>query len=51
MGDKIGISVQSLARFLAGICIAFVYGWELALVILGYRVGNILIPTKIWLFV
>ena len=35
MGDKIGITVQSLARFLAGLCIAFVNGWELALVILS----------------
>ena len=35
MGDKIGITVQSLSRFVAGLGIAFYYGWELALVILA----------------
>ena len=35
MGDKIGITVQSLSRFVAGLAIAFYYGWELALVILA----------------
>ena len=35
MGDKIGITVQSVARFVAGLTIAFIYGWKLALVIMS----------------
>ena len=35
MGDKIGITVQSVARFIAGLTIAFIYGWKLALVIMS----------------
>jgi len=35
MGDKIGITVQSVARFICGFVIAFIYGWKLALVIMS----------------
>ncbi|ELU17748.1 hypothetical protein CAPTEDRAFT_209638 [Capitella teleta] len=35
IGDKLSIAMQHVSTFVAGFVIAFVYGWELALVILA----------------
>ena len=35
ISEKVGVAIQSLAQFLGGIIIGFVYGWKMALVILA----------------
>ena len=35
VGDKVGLCIQALSQFVAGIIIGFYYGWEMALVILA----------------
>ena len=34
-GDQLGYAVQYAANVLAGVCISFIYGWQLALVALA----------------
>ena len=35
IAEKVGVAIQSLAQFIGGLIIAFVYGWKMALVILA----------------
>ena len=35
IAEKVGVAIQSLAQFLGGVIIGFVYGWKMALVILA----------------
>ena len=48
MGDKVGVTAQSVARFIAGLSIAFIYGWKLALVIMS--IFPILIVSALLMF-
>ena len=36
IGDKLGIANQALFQFLGGLIIGFIYGWKMALVVLGW---------------
>ena len=36
IGDKLGIANQAFFQFIGGLIIGFIYGWKMALVVLGW---------------
>ena len=36
IGDKLGITNQAFFQFIGGLIIGFIYGWKMALVVLGW---------------
>ena len=47
IGEKVGKVVISMAMFIAGIIVAFIYGWQLALVLIGLSPITILAAVMV----
>ena len=50
IAEKVGVAIQSLAQFVGGLIIGFVYGWKMALVILAV-LPVLAISGYLWFYV
>ena len=49
LGEKVGVTIQAGSQFIAGMIVAFYYGWKLALVVLA-ALPPIAITGYLWFY-
>ena len=49
LGEKVGVTIQAGSQFIAGMIVAFYYGWQLALVVLA-ALPPIAITGYLWFY-